>query len=86
MVSSKLALRLIPFPHHDRFLCPGSAVSSNQRAYQKFYVVLSRLDWFDYQAGRTQVSDKASPAVLLRRTPRCSGKGRPWATSPLRVN
>jgi hypothetical protein len=35
--------------------------------------------------GRTQVSDQARQAVLLTLSPRISGKGRPWATTPLTV-
>ncbi len=36
--------------------------------------------------GRTQVSDKASPAVLLVRSPRCSGNARPTATEPFIIS
>ena len=36
--------------------------------------------------GRSQVSDKARPAVLLMRSPRGSGKGRPMAARPFRVS
>jgi hypothetical protein len=38
------------------------------------------------QGERTQVSDKAKPAVLLMRFPRGSGKGRPIATWPFSVS
>ena len=38
------------------------------------------------QDGRSQVSDKAKPAVLLMRSPRGSGKGRPIAARPFSVS